>query len=220
MKNFILAGVITTIISGCVSHRTMSGPSGNAMHVISCKGAVGWSGCYQKASELCRGKGYNTENSFAGDGVYGNWNQSGGFVTTTSSRELHVTCKQIVEQSDVSSWKGQDVGVLDDHAFFLALPVISKQAPNGVEVRNYVNGNGNAICNNIFYIKDGKVLKYEPMGNCHTDDTVSPTNVITQPIVEPDAEPCDCPFNIDKDGSICGDRSAYTRSGGKSPQCY
>jgi hypothetical protein len=43
--------------------------------------------------------------------------------------------------------------------------------------------NGNAFstcssgwvgCNNIFYIKDGKVIEYAPTGNCFTDERVQP----------------------------------------------
>ena len=29
-------------------------------------------------------------------------------------------------------------------------------------------------CDNIFYIKDGKVIEYKPVGRCYTDDTVRP----------------------------------------------
>lgn len=29
-------------------------------------------------------------------------------------------------------------------------------------------------CDNIFYIRDGKVLEYKPVGRCYTDDTVRP----------------------------------------------
>lgn len=29
-------------------------------------------------------------------------------------------------------------------------------------------------CDNIFYIRDGKVLEYKPVGRCYTDETVRP----------------------------------------------
>ena len=29
-------------------------------------------------------------------------------------------------------------------------------------------------CNNIFYIKDGKVIEYAPTGRCYTNETVQP----------------------------------------------
>jgi hypothetical protein len=31
---------------------------------------------------------------------------------------------------------------------------------------------------------------------------------------------CPCPFNVDRAGRRCGGRSAYSRPGGRSPQCY
>ena len=31
---------------------------------------------------------------------------------------------------------------------------------------------------------------------------------------------CPCPYSLDVDGNICGERSAYSRSGGASPICY
>ena len=31
---------------------------------------------------------------------------------------------------------------------------------------------------------------------------------------------CRCPYDRAKDGSLCGKRSAYSRSGGYSPKCY
>ena len=29
-------------------------------------------------------------------------------------------------------------------------------------------------CDNIFYIRDGKVIQYKPVGQCYTDETVQP----------------------------------------------
>lgn len=31
---------------------------------------------------------------------------------------------------------------------------------------------------------------------------------------------CPCPYNVASDGSVCGGRSAYSRSGGYEPVCY
>jgi hypothetical protein len=33
-------------------------------------------------------------------------------------------------------------------------------------------------------------------------------------------KPCPCPYSTDKAGNLCGDRSAYIRTGGKEPCCY
>ena len=32
--------------------------------------------------------------------------------------------------------------------------------------------------------------------------------------------PCACPYNLARNGSSCGGRSAYSRPGGASPLCY
>lgn len=32
--------------------------------------------------------------------------------------------------------------------------------------------------------------------------------------------PCACPYNLARNGSQCGGRSAYSRPGGASPLCY
>jgi len=31
---------------------------------------------------------------------------------------------------------------------------------------------------------------------------------------------CPCPYNVARNGSMCGGRSAYSRPGGYSPKCY
>jgi hypothetical protein len=109
-----------------------------------------------------------------------------------------------VRQPDLDAWVGMPVEALDTHSFFITLPVSKKTTANGIEVRNYsntktvqdcddttfatVNKGGKTInaygstectsskvgCNNIFYIKDGKVVEYAPTGQCMTNDTVRP----------------------------------------------
>jgi len=32
--------------------------------------------------------------------------------------------------------------------------------------------------------------------------------------------PCACPYNVTRNGSACGGRSAYSRPGGHAPICY
>lgn len=46
------------------------------------------------------------------------------------------------------------------------------QYANFTEFQNCVSGT--VGCDNIFYIKDGKVLEYVPVGNCYTDKFVQP----------------------------------------------
>jgi hypothetical protein len=112
-----------------------------------------------------------------------------------------------VNQVDLDSWKGMPASHLDRHPVFLSVPVVRTVTPDGTEIRNYVNsrniascsgggtifaGNVNyatynqftscmggvAACNNIFFIKDGIVEQYTPIGTggarCYTDDRVRP----------------------------------------------
>lgn len=109
-----------------------------------------------------------------------------------------------VNQEDLDAWVGVPVEALDTHSFFVTIPMYRSVTASGVEVRNYANGSDVAkcfsnsgantnksgkhvntstfttcsssrvVCNNIFYIKDGKVVEYAPTGNCYTDETVQP----------------------------------------------
>lgn len=109
-----------------------------------------------------------------------------------------------VRQQDLNSWKGVSVEELDTHSLFLTLPVIKTKTESGIEIRVYpnkvnvsscyengnINNNGylnysqfnmyqncsNQLvgCDNIFYIKDKKIIEYKPVGSCYTDETVQP----------------------------------------------
>ena len=108
-----------------------------------------------------------------------------------------------VRQQDLDAWVGQPVEALDTHSFFLTVPMNRTMSASGIEIRNYVNGfdtsncftSANAakptskyvtasafstcssskiVCNNLFYIKDNKVLEYVPSGQCKTNETVLP----------------------------------------------
>lgn len=41
-----------------------------------------------------------------------------------------------------------------------------------------------------------------------------------QPVRSPYVGRCDCPYDVARNGSRCGGRSAYSRPGGRSPVCY
>lgn len=109
-----------------------------------------------------------------------------------------------VRQPDLDAWVGMPVEALDTHSFFLTVPMIRTVTSSGIEIRNYANGadfsscatSGSAavsrsgkavsgsqftqcsstrvVCNNLFYIRDGKVLEYKPSGRCYTNETVRP----------------------------------------------
>lgn len=112
-----------------------------------------------------------------------------------------------VSKQDLDSWQGIPVVELDKHPFFLTVPVVRTIASDGTEIRNYVNGQNVAscsgggqifkstvdmasysgfsscmqkfqACNNIFYIKDGRVQQYIASGSggaiCVTDESMRP----------------------------------------------
>jgi len=107
-----------------------------------------------------------------------------------------------VRKQDLDAWIGVPVEALDTHSLFLTVPMVRTKTDSGIEIRNYANGRnmsscsgsgstyvsgkwvqGNAFsncssgwqgCNNIFYIRDGKVIEYAPTGQCYTDDSVQP----------------------------------------------
>ena len=91
-----------------------------------------------------------------------------------------------VRQADLDAWVGQPIAALETHPVFLTVPVVKTVASDGTEIWNYVNGanlgqcsGGGSVwgqqinyasynqftscvqrfaaCNNIFYIRDGKV---------------------------------------------------------------
>ena len=107
-----------------------------------------------------------------------------------------------VRQQDLDAWVAMPAEALDTHSFFITVPMYRTVTASGIEIRNYANGydvascfgnaganrvggyvnanafttcsSGRIVCNNIFYIKDGKVIEYAPTGRCYTDETVQP----------------------------------------------
>ena len=107
----------------------------------------------------------------------------------------------------MTAWEGRPVELLDKHPVFLTMRSVRTITADGTEIRNYVNGIGGECiessavvsggvvnsttysqfsscvahvraCNNIFYINDGRVLRYAPIGTgggrCYTNDATNP----------------------------------------------
>jgi hypothetical protein len=109
-------------------------------------------------------------------------------------------CLRGVREEDLNAWVGKPVSLLDSHPLFMTVPLETRFTSDGVEVRNYRNSRSvsscagqstlnsysssinsyancyqnDVVCNNIFYIKNNKVLRYEPTGRCYTDTSVQP----------------------------------------------
>ena len=112
------------------------------------------------------------------------------------------TPARTVRQQDLDAWVGVSVEALDTHAFFIKVPMFRTRTDSGTEIRNYAYGfnlgdcfgnagarkvgdfvNENAftacsssriVCNNLFYIKEEKVLEYAPTGRCDTEAKLQP----------------------------------------------
>lgn len=107
-----------------------------------------------------------------------------------------------VRQQDLDAWVGVPIEALDTHSFFITVPMYKTVTESGIEIRNYANGrdvascfgtagasgsggfvsantfsscsNGRIVCNNIFYIRNGRVIEYVPTGRCYTNEAVQP----------------------------------------------
>ena len=125
------------------------------------------------------------------------------FKTTllTAVVMLTVGCAT-VRQKDLDVWVGMPVEALETHSFFVTVPLYKTRTESGIEIWNYANGSevascfGNAyargnnryvnassfstcssnriVCNNLFYIKDKKVIEYKPSGRCITAEFLQP----------------------------------------------
>ena len=112
-----------------------------------------------------------------------------------------------VREEDTAAWVGRPVSDLEKHPVFLTMQLVRTQASDGTQIWNYVNArsygscsrggsvfagsvdfamynsftscmSGIAACNNIFYVKNGVVQQYTPVGSggalCYTDARAKP----------------------------------------------
>ena len=93
-------------------------------------------------------------------------------------------------QTISESWNGVPVEALDTHSYWVTIPMKKVFKADGTEMRFYIDS-GNftycsggrhsysclsekVTCNNIFYIKNGIVQKYEPAGRCYRKEVQLP----------------------------------------------
>jgi hypothetical protein len=112
-----------------------------------------------------------------------------------------------VRQVDLDAWVGQPIAALETHPVFITMTVVKTEASDGTEIWNYINGrnlaqcsrgggifsgtvdyatysqftncmSGFGACNNIFFHRDGRVLRYTPIGTggmrCYTTEQMQP----------------------------------------------
>ena len=61
------------------------------------------------------------------------------------------------------------------------------------------------------------VLALEPMTDAQVREAVIKESIAAYLAT---GHPCACPYNLARNGSQCGGRSAYSRPGGATPLCY
>ena len=57
----------------------------------------------------------------------------------------------------------------------------------------------------------------EPLSDAQVRDSIIRDSIAQY---QATGHPCACPYNLARNGSQCGGRSAYSRPGGASPLCY
>ena len=63
----------------------------------------------------------------------------------------------------------------------------------------------------------GSAFAREPLSDAQVRDIMVKESVARYLAT---GHPCACPYNLARNGSSCGGRSAYSRPGGASPLCY
>jgi hypothetical protein len=101
-----------------------------------------------------------------------------------------------VQQADLAAWPGVSIRELQTHAFFSSLPKRVEVLGDGEELWTYSNcaattepvtcnpvgssmvctgGDTDRVCcHNQFFVKNGAVESYRPVGRCRTDCSVRP----------------------------------------------
>lgn len=79
-----LPALLTLLIVGCATDKTMFYKDGQQVHVLSCSGPT-FTGCLEKASNICQSAGY--------DVVDRSSVRQSGIISSTEYKELIVACR-------------------------------------------------------------------------------------------------------------------------------
>jgi hypothetical protein len=74
-----------------------------------------------------------------------------------------------------------------------------------------------ALSTLLLMLLAGPAFALEPLSDTQIRETIIRESVARY---QATGHPCACPYNLARNGSQCGGRSAYSRPGGAQPLCY
>lgn len=87
-------GIVLCLLAGCAGSKTLYLPDGRQGHSISCGGsAMSWEGCYTKAGDICRSRGYDIISKEGESTPTVTGSQYGVLAGANVSRVLVIACK-------------------------------------------------------------------------------------------------------------------------------
>lgn len=86
--------LLLLLLAGCASSKVTHMPDGSIGHSINCSGsALTWNGCYEKAGELCKERGYTVIAGGSDETAVVAGNQFGVYGSAAATRSMLVKCK-------------------------------------------------------------------------------------------------------------------------------
>ena len=114
--------------------------------------------------------------------------------------------------------------IFDNEDAFPTWDEYKKSGPNDEKVKEAEEYLRNLAEENSFDKNMKKVIAIATIAMALGDDPATAFNTAFEAVFGTRAEaydgPCPCPYSIASDGSLCGKRSAYIRTGGAAPACY
>jgi hypothetical protein len=91
---YITFVVCCGILTACATAKRTYGPDGRAAFAIECSGqALSWGKCYEKAGEICGGKGYDVIERNGDQSESVSATQYGVIGGTVVNRSMLISCK-------------------------------------------------------------------------------------------------------------------------------
>ena len=95
MKNLGIILLVVAVLGGCATSRQTYTSDGQQGYSINCSGsALNWGMCYEKAGEICGGKGYEVLQKSGDQGAMISGTQFGLFGGSVINRSMIIKCKR------------------------------------------------------------------------------------------------------------------------------